>query len=210
MSLTGQVPDLVIDALTSPRLDTDAGDVAILDAVLRCVTRYGVERMTVEDVARTAGVGRATVFRRFQSKDELIRRAFALEMTRVTKYFSNKVGAIQDPCERLVELVVETVRFSRTHPVGNRLIEDDTALTVHRDQRIASFQLAVLRQQITLCADQLAGDIDVEALSEVLLRFLGSVWMAPDIGRGIDDETYVRRMARSVLAPLLPSGNASG
>ncbi|MFL4473149.1 TetR/AcrR family transcriptional regulator [Paeniglutamicibacter sp. MACA_103] len=48
-----------------------AVDHAILDAAAARMSRYGYERMTIDDVARDAGVTRPTVYRRWASKDAL-------------------------------------------------------------------------------------------------------------------------------------------
>jgi AcrR family transcriptional regulator len=50
---------------------------AILGAVLRLVAAEGFARMSVEAVAREAGVGKTAVYRRFADKAELVAAAFA-------------------------------------------------------------------------------------------------------------------------------------
>ncbi len=44
---------------------------AILDATERLLTRYGYRKMTVEDIAREAGIGKGTVYLHFSSKEEI-------------------------------------------------------------------------------------------------------------------------------------------
>ena len=45
----------------------------VLDACYACMARDGIERITIEDVAREAGVARATVYRWFPGgRDEVI------------------------------------------------------------------------------------------------------------------------------------------
>lgn len=47
-------------------------DAAILDAALALIAERGVEALRVDDVAERAGVGKATIYRRYRSKDELL------------------------------------------------------------------------------------------------------------------------------------------
>jgi AcrR family transcriptional regulator len=47
-------------------------DQAILAATLRMVARHGVAGTTIEGVAAEAGVGKTTIYRRWESKNELI------------------------------------------------------------------------------------------------------------------------------------------
>ena len=45
---------------------------AILDAADRLLARYGYRKMTVEDIAREAGIGKGSVYLHFASKEEVV------------------------------------------------------------------------------------------------------------------------------------------
>lgn len=45
---------------------------AILDATDRLLARYGYRKMTVEDIATEAGIGKGTVYLHFNSKEEVV------------------------------------------------------------------------------------------------------------------------------------------
>ena len=49
----------------------------VLDATYLCLTRYGVRRTTVEDIAAAAGMSRTAVYRYVRSKDDAFRRLAA-------------------------------------------------------------------------------------------------------------------------------------
>jgi AcrR family transcriptional regulator len=65
---------------TSNAESTDIGD-RILDAAASCVTAYGVDRVTLAEIARRAGVSRPTVYRRWTDTREILA---ALLTSRVT------------------------------------------------------------------------------------------------------------------------------
>lgn len=209
MSPTPQASSIVAGALYTSPVERDATDIAILEAALRCLTRYGLQRMTVEDVARTAKVGRATVFRRFESKDDLIQQALARELQRVVDDFGAKGDAFDNPYERLVELSVETVRVIRSHPVARRLVDDDDALALHNDPRIAQFQLIGLKAHLDNVAEELGVTADTQTMAELLLRFFGSVWLSPEIGPAVRDPDEARKLITILLAPLAPGDRES-
>ena len=54
-----------------------ARDEEILDAVIACVTEEGLARMSVADIAERAHASKATLYRRFGSREGLILAAFA-------------------------------------------------------------------------------------------------------------------------------------
>lgn len=59
-------------ALRRPGRPRTADDEAIAGAVLQALVERGYDGMTVEDVARRAGVGRATLYRRWPSKTVMV------------------------------------------------------------------------------------------------------------------------------------------
>ena len=54
-----------------------------LDAAASCYTRFGLAKTTVEDVAQAAGVSRATLYRHFKNRDELLVAVIAREAGRL-------------------------------------------------------------------------------------------------------------------------------
>jgi AcrR family transcriptional regulator len=56
---------------------SEKAEQAILDATLDALTERGVEGVTLEDVAVRAGVGKATLYRRWSGKEDLLIAAFA-------------------------------------------------------------------------------------------------------------------------------------
>jgi len=61
------------------------GDTAdlILDAVERLLGRYGYQKMTLDDIAREAGIGRRTIYLHFPSKEEVALRSIDRVVERV-------------------------------------------------------------------------------------------------------------------------------
>lgn len=49
----------------------------VLDATYNCLTRYGVRRTTMDDIATTMGVSRSAVYQYVQSKDDAFRQLAA-------------------------------------------------------------------------------------------------------------------------------------
>src|SRR5215471_10549904 len=66
------------DAIRRPgRPRSERAEQAILDAALDAIGDYGVDGVRCEDVAARAGVGKATLYRRWTGKEDLLIAAFA-------------------------------------------------------------------------------------------------------------------------------------
>jgi AcrR family transcriptional regulator len=103
----------------------DAITTRILDATLEQAELVGIRRMTMEDVARRSGVGRATLYRRFPTKDALID---ALVLAEARRYLDGSAQARSraDTLEdRLVYGTVFTVTFLREHTLLKKLLRTE-------------------------------------------------------------------------------------
>ncbi|MEU5843922.1 helix-turn-helix domain-containing protein [Rhodococcus sp. NPDC047139] len=197
------VRSLLVEALIGQSSDADATDTAILAATIRCLSHHGLERTTVADVATEAGVGRATVFRRFDTKEELLTRAFAWELDQLVARFHSVIDSIGNPYERAVEWIVEAVRTVRNHPVARRFVDDGVAISVLHDPQITTLLLTSVRHELDLTAQRTGVEFDTATAAEIVSRFFVSVWLAPDLGSATADDEGVRRMARTMLSFLV-------
>ena len=69
-------------AIGRPR--DERADKAILTATLELMAESGVHDLRVDEVAGRAGVGKATIYRRYRSKDDLITAAIAGLVSEIT------------------------------------------------------------------------------------------------------------------------------
>lgn len=99
----------------------------ILDATLEALTRFGIDKLTLEDVASAADLSRQTVYRYFGSKDALIRACLHREEER----FLAAVVAQTDGDDQLDLRValerafVVALHLAREHPLLDRLLETE-------------------------------------------------------------------------------------
>lgn len=95
---------------------------AIFDAAVETFAAKGFDETTIEDVARAAGVSRATFFRYFSSKDDLLAQ-------NVMKYGAALVEAIRacpssfTPLQMMRETVLFVARQTGTHPRTRQVID---------------------------------------------------------------------------------------
>ena len=81
----------------------------MLDAAEECFTRFGVSKTTVEDVARAAGISRATVYRYFSDgRDEIILGVVVRETDRYLTRLSSRIARQAGLAEAIVEYISTT------------------------------------------------------------------------------------------------------
>lgn len=189
----------------------------ILDAAIDRFTTFGIRRTTMDDVAAAAGIGRATLYRRFAGRDDIVQAAISRELARFVEAVDTRIRELDSPVERFVEGFVAILGSARKHPLVNRLLEIEPELilpffTVHAAPVVELSREYLARQ---LGASQRHGemrrDVDPEVVAELLVRLCQSLLLTP--GGGVidaDDEDGLRRLAHAYIAPTLFRKGAGG
>lgn len=178
----------------------------VADAALRCVTRWGVVKTTLDDVAREAGCSRATVYRLFSGgKDGLMATVARMEIAR----FFHAVGARMDAAETLEDVLVAGIteagrRFVSHKPLQYLLEHEPEAVL----PRLAFHEMDhVLRTASEFAKPYLLRFIDDEdaalRAAEWVTRLVVSYSITPAPGMSLEDEGAVRALVRSFVLPGL-------
>jgi AcrR family transcriptional regulator len=192
-------------------------DVAILEATLEQLALTGVRRTSADDIARRAGVNRATLYRRFGGRDQLLGSAYLHEAARAIAALEARVPAIPapgedggfDPAENVVAVFREALRLARDNRLLRRMLEVDrdetlAALTVGAGP-VLDFAAAVMVDRITALhrwrgTEPLA---DVRALGYTLARLMQSFVLTPGSGPGLRTRAQQEQYARAVIVPMV-------
>jgi AcrR family transcriptional regulator len=164
-----------VSRVASPRptgrpRDPDLDDV-ILDATILLLAQEGFARMSIEQVAAHAGVGKPTIYRRWPSKVELVIAALSRPHAERSP---SEDGTVR---ERLTRLLEETCRSVRREPAKGVLAA--LVAEIPRDPELASAvrevflakrrdtAYALLREGIA--RGELREDVDLELASDALV-----------------------------------------
>jgi AcrR family transcriptional regulator len=94
----------------------------ILDAAFQSMTRHGLARLSLEDVAREAGLSRQTVYRYFGTRDALLSAAVLREEEGFIARISAAADEHEDVRPRLEAALREALTAAREHPLLDRLL----------------------------------------------------------------------------------------
>lgn len=173
------------DPGAAPIADPDAE--AMMDATSQLLGWFGLRRWSMEDVAERAGLARATVYRRFESRDRLVRATLIRDARR---FFAAIAGAVDRSApleEQVVQGFVVGVELARLSPVP-RLLDTDPAAAlalVSSDSILQAGRRALVESYESVTGPVGVADRPrVEAVAEALIRLALSLLVTPGILTG--------------------------
>ena len=177
-------------------------------AALEQFAELGIRRSTMEDIARSAGVSKMTVFRRFTNKQGLVEDVIAGELRRAVAEIDRRWGAGSTIEERLVEGFGFAVSFVRGHPLFDKLLRAEPdmllpLLTVDGAPVLALYRTLIAeRLQVEIDAGR-AAPADVDQASEVIARLGISLILTREGAITLDDRSTIEALVRDTLLPML-------
>nr|WP_228046701.1 TetR/AcrR family transcriptional regulator [Saccharopolyspora sp. HNM0983] len=185
--------------------DPVSGD--LLDVARAEFERAGIRAATVHGIARRAGIGRATVYRRYPDKRSLVDAVVLREVRDFLRHVDERISHIAEPAAQMAECFAVVLTGLREHSLLNGLLgvepeETLPALTIHAGAALAlarGYVADLLRGH--QAAEKLA-DFDVQPLAEIFVRLVHSAVLTPS-GWMPEDEGTARTFAHAHLTPLL-------
>jgi AcrR family transcriptional regulator len=178
-------------------------DRAILVATLELIAEHGVRELRMDDVADRAGVGKATIYRRYRSKDELVSNAIATLVSEIT---IPDTGSTRADLTALMTQAVELYSGSLAARLMPAVLEEtrrnaELASTV-RDQFLAGRRaaLAVVLERGVRRGDLRRG-LDLELALDVLG---GAIFYRLLVTGGPIDERLAEGIVDLVLRGFAP------
>ena len=183
----------------------------ILDAALVCLARWGLAKTGLDDVAREAGVSRATVYRTFPGGKEAVIEAVA--RTEVTRFFAAVEGRLASAD------TLEDVLVAGLAEAGSRIASHGALRTlVSFEPEVILPRLAfdgmdrVLAACTAFAAPHLGRFLDettAERVAEWAARVVVSYSSWPSVDVDLTDEAAVRRLVRQLFLPALATAGST-
>ena len=177
----------------------------ILRAAEDCVRRWGLRRVSMNDVALQAGVSRGSVYRYFPDRDALVQAV----LERVAEVHVAEAEPAVRRRATLAGKVAEAAVFVR------RLADDERRLGLHEhpgEPALATLRLASTPAMFARWIDfwipfleaaqhdgEVRADLDVRQAAEWIMRILISLVTVPSVTVDLDDAAQVRRFVESHL-----------
>ncbi len=189
--------------------DEEEFSTRILDAAGELFGRRGIQRVTMEEVAKAAGVARVTIYRRFATKDVLIEHVVRREFRRYFDQFLRDIKQARTAADRVVVGFVSSLRAIRGNSLIGGLLAAEPDLLVPSLVGDEGRTLGTVREFIAgqLRREQAAGtvatDLDVDLVAEMMVRISTSFLVTPSGVVDLDDDEQVAEIARRFLVPMI-------
>lgn len=203
--LGGDVAD-VVDGWASDYLTAHDLERRLVDAALACIGRWGVRKTTLDDIAREAGVSRATVYRAFPGgKDRLVDAVFCHEAGRIFHQIESELRAATALDELLTAGLTAALGTVADHAVLRTVIEREPELVF---PHFAFHQLdRFLELTTALCRPHLERFLPAEAVrptADWLARIVLTYSFNPSPWVDAHDPGSIGHLVRTYLLPALP------
>ncbi|MBV8928041.1 MAG: TetR/AcrR family transcriptional regulator [Mycobacteriaceae bacterium] len=168
----------------------------ILDAAGELFATRGVATVGMHEIAETAGCSRATLYRYFDNRETLRTAYVNRETQRVHEKMTEQIAGVEDPRQRLIAGVIESLRLVRQSPALSAWFATSEApiggtIAEHSD----------IVQALSAAFVVSLGPDDPEVVSRRarwLVRVITSLLIFPG-----DDEADERAMIEEFVVPII-------
>jgi AcrR family transcriptional regulator len=197
----------LVAGLTAGYRAADGAQRRIVAAALACIARWGVAKTSLDDIAREAGVGRATVYRAVPGgKDRVLELVLAHELGRVFHELDAELAAATDLPDLLSRGLTAALRTVADHPALRTMLE------LEPERVLPTFTFDRLDRPMAVAA-ALAGPHlarflppgDVPVAADWVTRLFFTYSLNPTTAVDPHRPETVRRIVQTYLVPALMS-----
>ncbi|MDB5969374.1 MAG: transcriptional regulator, TetR family [Hydrocarboniphaga sp.] len=178
----------------------------IVDATVKCFQRFGINKTSMDDIAKVAKVSRPTIYRYFPSRHHLAVEVLVREIRDHTRLVTPVLRETRYPPKAMLEGIVLAVSTAREHPYTQIVLSDAGAELLARVPGTEQSLLDAMGEQWlpSLTRWREAGYIKPSVRLDDLLLWI-TFYMHASIGKGRFMAITEDRMRRMLEAMLIPS-----
>ncbi|MGD1238352.1 TetR/AcrR family transcriptional regulator [Mycobacterium seoulense] len=172
----------------------------IVESAYSCFRKQGLQKATIVDIARAAGVSRSTIYEYFSDKSAIIEACAEHASERFYREMSTAMGRGGSLEDKLSQAAVFVTQARRSIAAEKYFDEDAISLLLTKDAAV------LLRECVDFFAPHLSAakltgevrkDLDIEAAGEWFARILFSLFSTPSSTLDMDDPEAVAEFVRA-------------
>jgi AcrR family transcriptional regulator len=189
-----------------PENDGAALPEQVLAAARRCFARYGVDRTTMDDIAKESGIGRTGLYRLGLTRPEITEAAIVTRLRELGEGIRPIADRAAPFDELLLETSIATVDAARSDPELRHLLDTTTTVSLHRlitghESSMQGIVLDVLGPMLRRARER--GEIRPEVSDERAVEWLRGVYLMLMLREDLDADAEKALVADFVLPSLV-------
>lgn len=104
----------------------------ILQAFMKLVSRFGLDKTTMQDIAKEAGVSVGVIYKDYANKDDLIDAYANFVVEKIIADYRNLIDKNKSPEEQLYDLIIGSVKIIHRYFIDDlgihQILADDNSL----------------------------------------------------------------------------------
>lgn len=173
-----------------------------IDATLACIARHGLGKTTVDDIAREAGCARATLYRYFGGKQELVAATVNAETRRIATALREAAAEV----DTLEDAVLAILTTASSELSGNAALQ---FVATHEPERLlphltftgGDLFLAAAGAAIEPCLEPYVDPERLSRASEWVARVSLALLFSPTSPLSLGDVEHTRGYVREFVLP---------
>jgi AcrR family transcriptional regulator len=180
----------------------------VVDGALRAIARFGLTKLTVDDVARESGVSRATLYRYFPSRSAILSAVVETEAERLQRGLDDALADVATLAEALAAVAAYGARAFVGHEALQHLLATEPGTVLpHLCFNGADTMLRVAADRVGPHLCRFMGPLEARRTAEWLARIVLSYALAPPPG---PTEGAVLSVVREFVIPAAEERAGSG
>lgn len=199
---------MLVEQIRQLAAPEDESSRRIIDAARTCFAASGIRQTTMNRIAAEAGLGVATVYRRFPQKEQLVQAVLMSEAARFIADVDGKIAGASSPEEQMTQGFTAFVTGISSRPLLINAMRGDSEaglpLLTQHGEPVLALGRGFIAGTIRHWQDEGAiADFDADLVAEIFARLALSLVLTPDGLIPTGDDEVTRAFARKHLLPLL-------
>ncbi|BBW99632.1 hypothetical protein MMOR_05690 [Mycolicibacterium moriokaense] len=192
-----------------PEIDDPVLLERVVAAARRCFARFGVDRTTMQDIAKEAGIGRTGVYRLGLTRPEITEAAIVSRLRELGETIRPIADRDAPFAELLLDTSIATVDAARSDPELHHLLDTTATVSLHR--LITGHESAMHTIVLDVLAPMLArgraeGEIRPEVSDDRVVEWLRGVYLMLILREDLDADAERALVTDFVLPSLMAHG----
>ncbi len=166
----------------------------LMEGAITCVSRWGIEKTSLNDIAREAGCARQTVYNYFKNRDSVIVAALLEVATEFAIKLIKHIDKYSTPEEKAVEAVMYTLRKLPNEPYLQLIADPKLAALYDQEMFYSELCLGTIEKiAMTIVEDVPGLEEQSGEIAEIMTRFLLSMLLIKSPRNEEEMRAFVRR-----------------